>query len=273
MELLSSVAQMFVANFGWFIGLYIGFGLLSRHVPQAHPDQPLWRKDSWTDVLYWFVMPPFYMLCRLGIVAIAIALIFQEDYAGARKAILEGFGPLGQLPLWLQMLGILLIGDLAQYWAHRWMHNHNGGWRYHSIHHCPEEIDWMTATRFHPVNYMLFMGCNTILPLLLGFSPIAFALLAPFNAVFSPFVHANLPWTLGPLRYVIASPVFHRWHHTTVSEGGNKNFAPTFPFIDLIFGTFYMPEGRLPEKYGIEDGNVPTTFHGQLLHPYKKPKA
>src|ERR1700733_3672234 len=26
-------------------------------------------------------------------------------------------------------------------------------------------------------------------------------------------IHANLRWTLGPLRYVIAIPVFHGWHH------------------------------------------------------------
>jgi sterol desaturase/sphingolipid hydroxylase (fatty acid hydroxylase superfamily) len=28
---------------------------------------------------------------------------------------------------------------------------------------------------------------------------------------------------------VIATPVFHRWHHTTAERGGEKNFAATFP--------------------------------------------
>ena len=70
--------------------------------------------------------------------------------------------------------------------------------------------------------------------------------LGPFNIFHSAFVHANLNWDLGPFRYVIATPVFHRWHHTAPNEGGNTNFAGTFPLWDILFGTFRMPENRLP---------------------------
>ena len=56
--------------------------------------------------------------------------------------------------------------------------------------------------------------------LLAGISPDAMVWLAPFTTFHSAFVHANLRWTLGPLKYVIATPVFHRWHHTGLDEGG-----------------------------------------------------
>ena len=56
---------------------------------------------------------------------------------------------------------------------------------------------------------------------------------------------------------MIASPVFHRWHHTAAERGGEKNFAATFPVLDLIFGTFYMPKGVLPDRYGIADKEFP----------------
>ena len=69
----------------------------------------------------------------------------------------------------------------------------------------------------------------------------------PFTTFHSAFVHANLNWTLGPFKYVLATPVFHRWHHTSLEEGGNTNFAGTFPLWDLLFGTFRMPENRLPD--------------------------
>jgi sterol desaturase/sphingolipid hydroxylase (fatty acid hydroxylase superfamily) len=46
---------------------------------------------------------------------------------------------------------------------------------------------------------------------------------------------------------VIATPVFHRWHHTAAERGGEKNFAATFPVLDLIFGTFHMPAGEKPD--------------------------
>ncbi len=78
-------------------------------------------------------------------------------------------------------------------------------------------------------------------------------------------MHANLDWTLGPFKYVFAGPVFHRWHHTI--EQGDKNFAGTFSFFDLMFGTFHMPEGQLPQNYGIDDANMPESFGMQVLYP------
>ncbi len=104
----------------------------------------------------------------------------------------------------------------------------------------------------------------------LGFAPAAFALLVPFNRIYAGLVHANLNWTFGPFKYVLASPVFHRWHHTSEAEGMDKNFAPTFPFLDLMFGTFYMPEGKLPTKFGIAGGDkIANSFIGQTLYPFK----
>jgi len=92
----------------------------------------------------------------------------------------------------------------------------------------------------------------------------------PFTIAYSAFVHANLNWTLGPFKYVLASPVFHRWHHTPADEGGDKNFASTFPILDWLFGTFYMPEGKVPTAYGIDDKEFPEGFGSQLLYPFRR---
>jgi sterol desaturase/sphingolipid hydroxylase (fatty acid hydroxylase superfamily) len=70
------------------------------------------------------------------------------------------------------------------------------------------------------------------------------------------------------LKYVVATPVFHRWHHTQPDEGGNRNFAPTFPFWDVLFSTFYMPRGRLPARYGVDDPMFPAGFVQQLAYPF-----
>jgi sterol desaturase/sphingolipid hydroxylase (fatty acid hydroxylase superfamily) len=86
----------------------------------------------------------------------------------------------------------------------------------------------------------------------------------------SAFVHANLNWTLGPFKYVLASPVFHRWHHTALERGGSKNFAGTFPIFDLMFGTFYMPANALPDCYGVPDPAFPKGFAAQLAYPFKQ---
>ena len=46
-----------------------------------------------------------------------------------------------------------------------------------------------------------------------------------------------------------------------------KNFAATFPALDLIFGTFYMPKNALPDNFGVEDKNFPKSFGGQSSAP------
>lgn len=140
--------------------------------------------------------------------------------------------------------------------------------KYHAVHHSSDQLEWISAARFHPVD-LLFEGVLAgVVMIFAGISPSVLVLLAPFTLAHSAFVHANLDWTLGPFKYVIASPVFHRWHHTAPAAGGEKNFAGTFPVLDVIFGTFHMPPGELPASYGIEDRNFPASFGAQLVHPF-----
>jgi sterol desaturase/sphingolipid hydroxylase (fatty acid hydroxylase superfamily) len=92
----------------------------------------------------------------------------------------------------------------------------------------------------------------------------------PFDSLSAAFVHANVNWKFGPLKYIIATPVFHRWHHGPADDGGSSNFAPTFAFWDVMFGTFYMPEGRLPETFGTDDHSFPEGYFKQLMYPFRK---
>ncbi len=76
-----------------------------------------------------------------------------------------------------------------------------------------------------------------VILLVAGISPNIMLWVGPFTTFHSAFVHANLNWALGPFKYALATPVFHRWHHTSLEEGGNTNFAGTFPIWDVLFGT------------------------------------
>lgn len=251
----------------WFVGLFIGFGILAKLMP-ADPSQPLWRKDMWVDVIYWFTTPTLYFLIKVVLITLGLSLILgTNDGQTLQYATTHGYGPATSLPIWLQALLVLLISDILSYWAHRWFHK-GKQWDFHAIHHAPHELDWISSIRFHPVNFFGQILLVGVIVGLLGFSALTFALLAMFNTLYSSLVHANLNWTFGPLRYVLASPVFHRWHHTSTDEGGMKNFAPTFPFIDLLFGTFYMPADKRPEHFGVEGDPVPETFLGQMRYPF-----
>ena len=240
----------------------------------CNPGRPWWRKpDIITDVCYWLFIPVITRFLRIGMLIAGAAVLFGITTADGLIAFYQdGHGPLAALPLVAQMIVFLIGEDFILYWSHRLFHG-NHLWKYHAVHHSSEELEWISAARFHPVNLFLGAVLADVIMLLIGISPNVFVVLGPITIAHSAFVHANLDWTLGPFRYVIASPVFHRWHHTAAERGGEKNFAATFPVLDLMFGTFYMPRGVLPDRYGIDDKEFPAGFGSQLAYPFKSKPA
>lgn len=267
-EIFIAILQSWYGLSLWVAGLFIVFTVLGKLTP-CNPGQPLLRKGMGTDLLYCFILPILNRFVRIILVSAGLYLIFSKPSQDELSHyFINGFGALATLPLWLQAAIIFLISDFLLYWIHRLFHGKTL-WNFHAIHHSPDTLDWLATFRFHPINaWLAFTLVDTIM-LLAGFSPAAVALFANFNLVYSAMVHANLNWTFGPLRYLFASPVFHRWHHTAENEGMNKNFAPTFPLLDVIFGTYYMPEGRLPQAYGIQGSTIPESFAGQIIWPFK----
>jgi sterol desaturase/sphingolipid hydroxylase (fatty acid hydroxylase superfamily) len=236
----------------------------------CNPGKPWWRKrELLTDLCYWFIIPLFARYLRIGLLVLGAAFLFGiKTPEGLVEFYDNGHGPLAQLPLWLQAAIFLVGSDLMMYWIHRGFHR-PALWRYHAVHHSSTDLDWISAARFHPVNIFLGSVATDVVLLLAGISPNVLVFLGPFTIAHSAFVHANLNWTLGPFKYVLAGPVFHRWHHTAAEHGGEKNFASTFPVLDLIFGTFYMPKNAMPEAYGIADTSFPPTFGQQMLYPFR----
>lgn len=241
------------------------------HWSACNPGQPWWRKrEIITDLLYWFLIPLMARFVRIGLLVMGAALIFDIHGADALIAFYtHGHGPLSMLPLWAQVVIFLVASDVLLYWIHRGFHR-PAMWKYHAVHHSSEELEWISAARFHPVNIFLGTVAVDVALLLAGISPEVMIVVGPFTIAYSALVHANLNWTFGPFKYVLASPVFHRWHHTAADEGGDKNFASTFPVIDWMFGTFYMPEKELPKAYGVEDKQFPESFGAQMLYPFRR---
>lgn len=237
----------------------------------CNPGRPWWRSPQLiTDICYWIVIPLSARFLRIGLLVIGAALFFGITTAqGLVDFYDNGHGPLAQLPLWGQAAIFLIGSDLMNYGVHRAFHR-SAMWRYHAVHHSSENLEWVSAARFHPVNIFLGSVASDVVLLLAGISPNVLVFLGPFTIAHSAFVHANLNWTLGPFRYVLAGPVFHRWHHTMADQGGEKNFASTFPILDVLFGTFYMPPEKLPADYGIADRTFPAGFGAQMLYPFRR---
>jgi len=271
-QMLSAILHSSLIMLVWLGAFFVVFSLLAK-ISACNPGQALWRKDSLTDITYFFIIPIFTRFVRIFFIAAGAHFLFRASLDDTFAHYLaNGYGPLGKLPIWLQAALIILVTDVILYWTHRLFHGKTM-WRFHAIHHSPKQVDWLTAYRFHPINLWLTFTLVDILVMFVGFSPEAVAAMAAVNMVYSAMVHANLDWTFGPFKHCFASPVFHRWHHTAQEEGLDKNFAPTFPLIDIVFGTFYMPEARRPEHYGVPGSDIPNSFIGQMIWPFRKKKT
>jgi sterol desaturase/sphingolipid hydroxylase (fatty acid hydroxylase superfamily) len=244
---------------------FVGYGVLARWFACNPGQRRFLGRDLADDVLYWLITVLFFTGASEAFVKLAAGALYPGHAAAFIGRMHAGYAWTAHLPLALQVLAVFVVFDIIQYWVHRAFHV-GPLWPFHAIHHSAVDVDWTTSFRFHPVNYVVYIGAVTAFVRLMGFSDAVFAVIAPINFVIGTLVHANLNWTFGPLRYVIASPVFHRWHHARDPAAHNCNFAPTFPVLDLIFGTFHMPKGELPSDYGVD--GAPPHFLAQLIYPF-----
>jgi sterol desaturase/sphingolipid hydroxylase (fatty acid hydroxylase superfamily) len=174
-------------------------------------------------------------------------------------------------PVAIQFVEALALSELGAYWAHRLMHTNGWLWRFHKVHHSVSEMDWLASARLHPVDRAFTCAAAYVPLFVFQFSKPTLAVYSLFAALMALGVHANVRFTFGPLRYALATPQYHHWHHAG-SEVTNKNFAVQLPLMDWLFGTMHVPAGQWPIDYGIEE-SVPSTYLGQLAWPFIGDKA
>ncbi|WP_141735674.1 sterol desaturase family protein [Oligoflexus tunisiensis] len=172
-----------------------------------------------------------------------------------------------QMPLGLQVLCILFIADFAQYWIHRYFHKRPRWWQFHKIHHSTLKMDWLASSRLHIGDVIATRAFSYVPIVCLGFSQAAVQLYLPIVAVQALFVHSNVRFHFGPLRYIVTTPLVHHWHHSSDPRALDKNFAVTFSIIDVMFGTFYCPR-VWPEAYGLYQERISNRFLRQLVYPF-----
>jgi sterol desaturase/sphingolipid hydroxylase (fatty acid hydroxylase superfamily) len=154
-------------------------------------------------------------------------------------------------PSWTKLLAVLVLADMAGYWMHRAMHRVPWLWRLHAVHHAPTELHWFEAWRQHPLD-CLAHGLAVGLPgALLDASLADIASVVLIRKVFTALLHANVRWRFGPLEWVLATPLFHRVHHSADPRDHDSNFAGTFAWVDVLFRT-WRPAADFPGAVGLE---------------------
>lgn len=176
----------------------------------------------------------------------------------------------GHWPLWAQVALKLAAGDFLRYWLHRWSHQHGWLWRLHAVHHHPPKLYALNVFRFHPADKFLQFLLDTFPFILLSIGPEALAFYFVLYASSGFFQHSNCDLRLGWGNYLVSGPEVHRWHHSQAPEESNHNYAHTLIVWDLLFGTYYRPDGRSVGRLGLLDPGYPTRFLGQMAAPFRR---
>ncbi|MBY0433325.1 MAG: sterol desaturase family protein [Cyclobacteriaceae bacterium] len=149
---------------------------------------------------------------------------------------------------WIYWVALILLVDLAYYWAHRMSHEINLFWGGHVVHHQSEEYNLSVALRQSSLQVVWTFAFN--LPLaVIGFDTLDFALISALNTLYQFWIHTEAINKMGWLEYVFNTPSHHRVHHGRNPKYIDKNHAGSLIIWDKMFGTFQAEEER--PVYGI----------------------
>jgi len=250
----------------WFILDLLGSTLIFVAFEKMFPlykNQVVFRKDWQIDLTH-FLVNHFLVGLILLTVNFLIHRVFGWMVRGDFQLMIQHISFVPQLLL------CILVADMMQYWTHRAYHEVPFLWKFHAIHHSAKVMDWMAGSRMHVLE-LIFTRVAVLGPLyVFGFEKSvmdAYIIIVGFQAVFN---HANvhLPW--GPLKYLIVTPDFHHWHHSSDQEALDRNYAAHYAFLDYLFGTVVKADRQFPKEYGVLGDYVEPGFLKHQVFPFKK---
>lgn len=227
-------------------------------------EQAILRADWWHDSRYFLVN---HLL--IGVYAFAATMFAPTFFSWALNHDVQQF--VSHLPWALQFVMAIVLADLVEYSIHRTMHEVKFFWPIHAVHHSVEHMDWIAGSRLHFLEPLVTRTLVLIPAFILGIAKEPLTLYIVFAGFQAGLIHSNIRWDLGPLRYVLCSPRYHHWHHSSDDEAIDKNYVAHLPVIDWLFGTMYLPEEgrRWPRKYGTIGIPLPKGIIRQFFYPFR----
>jgi sterol desaturase/sphingolipid hydroxylase (fatty acid hydroxylase superfamily) len=257
---LLTVAALFAAVVTRGAGVVALVALFLLFVPLeklfAFRPQKVFRRGFLTDLTHLLVNN---LLITVGVIAAVVVAMVPFFW-------LRRLDVAGMLPPAAGVVLAVLIVLFGQYWAHRLTHQVPFLWRFHSVHHSIESMDWLASARLHPLDQVFTQGAVVVPLYLLGFNGGVFGGALVFFTLLALFQHANVRLRFPVIRWVINTPEWHHWHHALDREAINTNFGT--PVIDRLFGTAYLPKGKVPSGFGTPDPVPAVGWARQLAYPF-----
>jgi sterol desaturase/sphingolipid hydroxylase (fatty acid hydroxylase superfamily) len=220
-----------------FFGLIIIFEICER----IWPARPV---DRWLDF-------------KLDALSFAFALTVNRVSTWAIRSAVGDVTPrclagtvhyLQNLPSAVKIILALFIVDFLLYWIHRAQHNHNLMWRTHAWHHSVEQMYWFAGFRTSFFHSFIYNIPQVVIPVtLFKLTPAEAGIGYSIGLLIQFWEHTNLNVNIGPLKWLIVTPDYHRIHHSATTHRG-MNLAPTFRIWDRMFGTYVDP-ASMPKEF------------------------
>jgi lathosterol oxidase len=251
----------FLLNLILYTVIFVPLERLFARLPQD-VFRPGWR----TDLTYFFVSALLVQITTILTLKPAMVLFSWAVHPDVQRIV-------SAAPAIVQFAAILVVADVTQYWVHRAFHRVPFLWRFHAIHHSAEQMDWLAGSRLHLVDVAITRGLTYVPIYLLGFAEAPFFAYLVLVSAQATFIHANVRFDFGALRWLFVTPQFHHWHHADADEAIDTNFAVHLPLIDYLFGTMHLPR-QWPTGYGLAHGaKVPDGWGRQFVWPMQSQRA
>lgn len=231
----------------------------------AYPKQSVFRNEWLLDVGYFLSTHLPIRVTTFLILLPATQVIHMLGNDGLQQAV-------SSLPWLVQFFLAVLMADLVEYGVHRALHEVPWLWRFHAIHHSSKALDWIAGSRAHLVDDLIIRGVMLV-PMMFTFSQDIITAYLLFVTIHATWAHTNFGPNIKWLEPYLVLPRFHHWHHTSQKEAIDKNYSIHFPWIDKLFGTYYLPKEGWPETYGLNNEPLPAGFWGQAFYPFTRRKT
>jgi len=247
----------------------LAVGLLCFALEWRLPETPHWKLDAGearTDLLH------------AALSNTIPSAIFRALFYGGLVQLAARFSGATGLALWptswslaAQLALAIVVGDCVAYWIHRGYHE-SRLWSLHAVHHCSPRLYFLLAARKHPIQAFLTYGGRLGLLFFLGVPGDVLGLYAVVAATNSYLQHANLRLSTGFLGQVLATPEFHRWHHSRRPEHANRNYGDVLSVFAPLVGTPIAPPDpeRLHQGVGVLTREaLAQTYWSHLVLPFR----
>lgn len=248
-----------------FLGAFVLLALWEWRWPKRALTQS--KIKRWLNNIALMVTGTLVVRVLIPMAAVGAAYFAEENHLGFSNHI--------DVPLWLEVVVVFVLLDLAIYFQHAMFHVMPIMWRFHRVHHSDLDFDVTTGVRFHPIEILISILIKILLIVTWGVPVLAVILFEIVLNYMSMFTHSNARINEKlerVLRWFIVTPDMHRVHHSIQENETNSNFGFNISAWDRIFGTYKAePEaGQLGMTIGMTQfrENTWQSYAGLLRTPF-----